>query len=116
MEASASGAVAGRGGSEAPGVPSLWTRAVEVRAAVAQELARRGWSAAVDLVGTTTANPQLELVLQGGGPEDRRRWTVAVTEAPVSTQVRRLLVDLDELQPQVPARLPTVANRWCAPA
>lgn len=92
---------------------TLWTRADEVRAAVAQELARQGWSASVDLVGATA--PQLELVVDSEDPEARRRWTVPVTPAPVPTQVDRLIGTLRG-DPAARSRRPeTVRDRWCAP-
>jgi hypothetical protein len=96
-----------------PGGPSLWTRAGEVRAAVAQELARQGWSASVDVVGSTA--PELELVVDAKDSDDRRRWKVAVTEAPVAAQVSEVLDPLRGGATRLAVRRTSSADRWCAP-
>lgn len=94
---------------------SLWARADEVRAALAQEVARRGWDVSLELFGVAAA-PELELLVEAQASSPPRRWRIRVTSAPAVSQVRHLLAELRRSHVGLPVRRASRADRWCAPA
>lgn len=86
----------------------------ELRTSIAQELARRGWRASVELSGPATA-PVVELLVLRDAGRAPRRWTAAVTDAPVALQVRAFLDRVPSCALVDPAASGPGPERWCAP-
>lgn len=83
----------------------------EVRTSLALELARRGWRASVELVGPISA-PVVAVSVEEASGQTERRWSAAVTDAPVGSQVRALLDHLDPTA--IPEATGCAPDRWCA--